>query len=133
MKLLLSLAAIAALAAAPSARAFDNADCKRFLAGTWSGSSEQEMGGKTMSISTLSTYRADGTFSSVVTLTGAEGPPREEKLDGSWDAAPGEAAGSCVATVTAEALGGSQSLTLIVLDENTVRNVAGAVSRRVKG
>jgi hypothetical protein len=130
------LCAAALIAVASPAAAFDNTTCKTFLAGTWDGGGEHDMGGQKATVKTHSTYRTDGSFTSEQSMEMAGQTPMTRSISGTWDAKPGPAADSCEASITAVGLGatptesGTMSVVLTVIDDNTVRGPDGNVSTR---
>jgi hypothetical protein len=124
------LCAAALVAFASPAAAFDNTTCKTFLAGTWDGGGEHDMGGQKATVATHSVYNTDGTFTSSQTMEMAGQQPMSRTISGTWDAKPGPSADTCEASITAAEIG-TQSVVLTVIDDNTVKGPDGNVSSRV--
>jgi hypothetical protein len=127
MKSVFALAA-ALLAVSPAA-AFDNTTCKAFLAGTWNGGGEHDMGGHKATVTTHSVYKTDGSFSSEQTMAMEGQAPMTRTVTGTWDAKPGPEAGTCEASITAAEFG-TQTIILTVVDDDTVTGPDGNVSKR---
>jgi hypothetical protein len=119
-------AAALAVAFATPASAFDNADCKAFLTGSWTIETERD-GAK---ISAASSYKEDGTFTQTLNIVGPNSPPQQMSRAGTWDAGPGSNPGTCLAKIS-PAGEAPTSVELTVVDENTVTNPDGLASHRV--
>ncbi|MFT3810285.1 MAG: hypothetical protein QM698_10235 [Micropepsaceae bacterium] len=125
---LIAAAALAVAFAAP-ASAFDNADCKAFLTGSWTLETEQDMGGTKAKIEAHSTYSADGTFTQTMTMTAEGAPPQSLAREGNWDAGPGSKPDTCLARLTPKGEPES-ALELTVVDGDTVATPDGLQSKR---
>lgn len=124
-------AGVFALALAAPAAAFDNADCKAFLTGTWTSEAEQDMDGTRSKITAQSSYSADGTFTQAMEMTREGQPPQAMSRSGTWDAAPGARPDACLARLTPRDEPES-SIELTVIDADTVARPDGHQSHRVR-
>lgn len=117
------------LALAPAA-AFDNANCRAFLTGSWAIEATQDMNGRKAVIAARSSYAVDGSFFQTMHVEVEGMPPQDLKREGTWDAAPGAAGDACSVTVTPKGEP-AHTIELTVVDENTVRSADGLESHRV--
>lgn len=125
---IIAAAGVAVALAAPAA-AFDNADCKAFLTGTWTSEGEQDVGGTKAKIAAHSTYNADGSFTQSMEMTSEGAAPQSMSRSGTWDAGPGAKPDACVARLTPS---GETELTIeiTVVDGDTVASPDGRQSHR---
>ncbi len=123
-------AAFATALAAPAA-AFDNADCKAFLTGSWSFEAEQESGGAKVKITGHSSYNAAGTFTLRVQMPADGAPPQSRSRMGAWDAGPGSKPDACLAKLMPKDEPES-AIELTVIDADTVATPDGHHSLRVR-